>query len=292
MLATVRYTRGDDAATIDLNDRVTLRTTGFGGYGQMEPDHTTVPLALADGSLWNAERQPHRMLTIFCRIEAEGYEDRLALERRLAHALSPRQGIGTLVIALQDGTVRAIDAVYQSGANFGTEGVVGVSVRNLALVFLCPNPFFRSVGERHIEFLAPGSTPAAGQGAVNAEFSLPYTAIGAAPTQPRIVISGPAQDPYVRITDPDGTVRTAGVMVTMVADETLTFDFTPGKKSIIYHTSVGTDVDLRGSVTQVDGANPDFWVIQPGTSTISVVDQAASPTATADLYYYERYEVL
>lgn len=274
-----------DGDIIDLNDGVNFHTMEFGGTGMVDPELFADEFPMRDGAVFIDSRLPSRDITIFMVLEGETHADRLRAERRLSRYLSARRGLGTLTLARPDGEVRHIQAIYKSGANWGQEGIIGPTARRVPLVFFCPSPHFYAFRETVLIIDdASGSAPK-----VNTAFTVDYA--GSAPAYPVIQIVGPATNPYVRCTGPDGVTRTVGVTLELTGTQDLFFDFNATPKSIVIDPDTD-NLDVMDTVTPVDGEYAEFWELQPGENEILIHDDSGSPSAEAFLTYIERYDEL
>jgi hypothetical protein len=243
-----------------------------------------------DGSMYRGTRAASRpvMLPIY----VHGI-DRITLrqfKRKLARALSPRNGYCVLKFVESDGVARYLKCYYTGGME-GNESSNGFTWVSYGLQLNAMDPWF--YGDNVVQnawtfgsaqaLLGPKFLPLTISKGVMANSSVTLTNPGDIEAWPVWSISGPLRS--LQLIGPDGTsfgipANTDGTDV-IKAGRTLTVDTRPGFKTLV--DDQGTNYFPKVS------ANPVLWSVPIGTSTATINAVAGAGSASVSVALSPRY---
>jgi hypothetical protein len=245
-----------------------------------------------DGSIYRGSRAVARQILLPVFVYGVDRKTLTSFKRKLASALNPKNGFCVLTFIEQDGAARRIKCYYVNGME-GNESVdtsgfdwVSYGIQLTAVdpwfygdteevadwTFGTPLPF---LGNPFFPIKLSTGTPASGQLIVNNP--------GDIEAWPVWTITGPLKS--FKFTGPDGSSwgipAAAGGADVLANGRTLTVDSRPGYKTI-------TD-DLGTNYFPLMSANPNFWSVPVGTSTIQADLVAGSGTPSVKVEIFPRY---
>lgn len=272
---------GDVISLADDGDFVL--TSGVTGFG-IPSTSVRIDDSAGDGGTFRNSRRGIRELDLPIVIFGSSRDDLEAKLRRLARLLQDKEGATRVIASYSDGTSVYLDAHYTGGAETQFGDDAGLTWCRWVITLQAPQPYWE-VSSSLVTNVTSGNT---GRGLLPKLASLKVSSsqtlglvsvnnVGDVPVYPTWIIRGPITN--LEVSNGSVGFKYSG---SIAAGSVITID-----------TKAGTVVNEAGqNFYSALGAAPKLFVLQPGTTNISVNGTDISPDTRVSCYYSPRYEVI
>lgn len=278
-------------SVLDFDVTGYFAAVGVAGLGAAPVEFSTDQMPRGGTTVRHVQPQA-RLITLPIFVEGADHTEFIARWRALVAAFTTtrRLGAGTLQVARPDGTVRLIDAWYQTGWDHDPE--FPATADHAVLTLYCPDPFWRAAEATVITRTdAPGGV----------DYLSPYMTVSSSQTLGATVAANPGSIeawPTWRLTGPasalTATNNTTGESFEidiatfrgsdLLAGETVTITTEPPSL---------TGPDVGGSTNWTGALNwPDaiLWGLDPGDNDVDFVVSGSGVGTVIEAEFFARYE--
>jgi len=253
------------------------------GLGDVEADIQQQSAPYQDGSAFLDAILSPRYVSVEFILKGANYADVRNQRSTIGKALNPKLGLGTLTY-MSGGITREIEAIAESVPFFPDGANRGERWQRGTLTFICPNPYWKSLGETEEPTFEPLF-----QFPFEGEFQMGIQRDrriidndGDAPTPIHVEFHGPALNPKI-INNTTGEFIKVNQLLN--ENERMIIDTTDGVKSVYFVDSIGNS---RNVFNWID-LNSTFFKLVVGENDVEYTADSDVQGAVVNITYNKLY---